>query len=204
MIPAKHFYMIRHGQSVANAQETMAGGGHDAELTDLGRQQARATHAIFKNLSIKPADIVHSHMIRARDTAAIINECLGLPMHEHPDLFEHHVGEWEGMKWKDVHPLLDKNLDPPGGEPHQEFHARIKRALTAALEPRDKPPLIVCHGGIFRGMGKLYGANFQGILNCVLYEFVPTDAPLPWTIYRHDETGRYQADWAIESQILRA
>ena len=41
MIPAKEFYMIRHGESVANRDRYFSG-NLDVALTDLGKQQAEA------------------------------------------------------------------------------------------------------------------------------------------------------------------
>lgn len=190
MLPARPFYMIRHGQSTANAQELLAGGGWDAELTDLGRQQAKDTQSIFQNLAIKPSVIIHSHLIRARDTARIINETLHLPLHEIPDVAEHNVGEWEGQPWDITRPLLDQRIDPPGGESHVTFRNRVKRGITHAIAHSDDPVLIVCHGGVFRGLGDLYGLRFHRIDNCVLYQFTPIDAPFPWQILRHGQDGQ--------------
>ena len=72
MIPSKHFYMIRHGQTEANAAQIMAG-SIDSPLTALGRQQAKNVHDILENLEIKPKTIIHSHLSRAKETAEILN-----------------------------------------------------------------------------------------------------------------------------------
>lgn len=203
MIPPKHFYMIRHGQSVANANRYMAG-SYDSPLTDLGREQAFGTHDVFERLTIKPSAIIHSHLMRARVTAEIINQRLGLTMHEDPHVAEHFVGAWERRPWEDVRPLLDQDVDPPDGESHAEFRLRIKTALTRILNQHDTPPLVVCHGGVFRAMGDLYGQEWHHIHNCVLYEFTPAEGSAPWTVYRHDETGCYPVDLSIAPHTASA
>jgi len=91
-IHLQHFYMIRHGETEANAARLMAG-SLDSPLTPKGRQQAKDTQIIIENLEIKPRAIVHSQLSRARNTAKILNTNLNLPMHEDADLAEWHAGD---------------------------------------------------------------------------------------------------------------
>jgi len=183
-ITQKKFYMIRHGQSEANAAKYFSG-NLDVSLTDKGRNQAEVARAHVEKLVDKPVQIIHSHLSRARDTATIINQNLQLPMTEISDLGEHHFGEWERESWDAKRPLFDAGENPPGGETHDEFAARVKRGLNTALE-MDGPVLIACHGGIFRAFYKLYDnfKNFNRIENCKLYSFTPNPsrAHFPWDI----------------------
>ena len=73
MIPLKHFYMIRHGETEANAARIMAG-SLDSPLTENGRRQAKTAQVIVNSLAVKPSVIIHSNLSRARETAQIINE----------------------------------------------------------------------------------------------------------------------------------
>ena len=171
MIPQKHFYMIRHGQTEANLNQIMAG-SLDSPLTDLGRQQADAARIVIEQLEIKPTRIIHSNLSRARDTANIINTNLGLPISEDPDIAEIHVGSLEGAKWADC-AFFDEWLDPPDGETFQQFFERIQRAKKRALENNPDPVLIVCHGGVFRALWKMHGHDMLGVRNCHLHEFLP-------------------------------
>lgn len=91
-ITPKAFYMIRHGETVAN-QEDWFSGSIDTPLTGLGRQQADIARQIVEQLDDQPNMIIHSHLSRARDTAAIINQNLGLPLQEDPDYAEMFVGD---------------------------------------------------------------------------------------------------------------
>ena len=185
MIPAKKFYMIRHGQSVANEAQYFSG-NLDVELTDLGRRQAAQARDVVENLVDKPVRIVHSHLQRARHTAEIINQNLQLPMSETPLLGEHHFGDWEGTKkYEPYNSAARDRGDPPNGETNHDFEQRILKGLNGALES-DALTLIACHGGVFRAFYKLYDNvdNFEAIENCVLYEFAPNDdnVSFPWTV----------------------
>lgn len=171
MIPLRHFYMIRHGETEANFSRIMAG-SLDSPLTERGRDQAREARVIVEQLEVKPASIIHSQLARARDTALIINENLKLPMTEDPDLAEIHAGEFEGAPWEQC-AFFDDFIDPPGGETFLQFFERIKCAKKRALENHPGPVLIVCHGGVFRAFWKIYGHDMPGVRNCQLHEFVP-------------------------------
>ena len=191
MIPAKHFYMIRHGETEANAAQLMAG-SHDSPLNETGRAQARTAQAILGQLKIKPKVIVHSHLSRARDTATILNEVLSVPQYEDEDLGELHAGDWEGQHYDICRPMLRGWQDPPNGETFKAFCARLKRGKTNALESYEAPVMIVSHGGVFRGLGKMFGLNTPGVFrNCHLYEFIPNSesSAFPfevWSYHLHE------------------
>lgn len=201
MLPAKPFYMIRHGETEANAARVMAG-SLDTPLTDKGRAQASVARDIAARLETKPQMIVHSHLSRARDTAQIINEGLGAPMHEDADLAEFHAGEWEGVPYDQCDGLLSGWVNPPGGETHVQFVDRIRRGKHNALSTHDAPVLLVCHGGVFRGFGKIYGLNVPGVFkNCHLYEFQPdpNNQAFPWRVWSY---GFDQDDFRQESFVF--
>ncbi len=186
-LPLKHFYMIRHGQTEANARQVMAG-STDSPLTDTGRAQAKAVQSVVQALEIKPKAIIHSDLSRARDTAHIINEVLEVPMHEEADIAEIHSGDWEGKPWAECEDLLDGWPTPPNGEAFSEFCARLRKGKKLHLEQHDGPILMVCHGGVFRGMGGIYGLNTPGVFeNCHLHEFQPDakNAHFPWKVWNY-------------------
>jgi broad specificity phosphatase PhoE len=187
MIPLKDFYMIRHGETEANAAKIMAG-SLDSPLNQNGRDQAKAVQAVVRALPVKPSVIVHSQLSRARETAEIINEALKLPLYEDPDLAELHAGDWEGVSYDQCRPLLDGWDDPPGGERFEDFFARVRRAKKKALEGHEGRVLIVSHGGVFRAFAKLYGLNIWGARNCTLHEFLPTpqNQSFPWTAHIYE------------------
>lgn len=189
MIPAKRFYMIRHGETEHNAARLLA--GHtDSMLTAKGRNQAKAVQDVMKRLAPQdtPKTIVHSNLSRARDTAGIINEVLNIPMHEDPDIAEHFCGDWEGKPYDECESMLTGWETPPNGECFDDFCTRIARSKTNTLNTHGELSLIVCHGGVFRAFGRLYGLNTPGIFkNCHLYEFEPMleNKIFPWRVWSY-------------------
>lgn len=183
MIINKAFYMIRHGETEANAAKIMAG-SLDSPLTARGRDQAAAARVILENIPIKPSVIVHSQLSRARETAEIMNENLRLPLVEDADLAEMHAGDWEGAPYDLCRSMLDGWHDPPGGETFKTFLARVKSAKNRALSAHqaDNAVLFVCHGGVFRAFAKLYERDIWGVRNCELHKFTPAPErkPFPW------------------------
>lgn len=187
-IKSHHFYMIRHGETEANLAKVMAG-SNDSPLTQTGREQAYAAQKAAKALEIKPKAIIHSHLSRARDTALILNEVLEIDMHEDSDLAEIHAGDWEGKDYADCPDLLTGWNDPPGGETYKEFMTRIIRGKNRHLDKYDGPVLIVCHGGVMRAFGRIYGLDTPAkFANCHLHEFHPlTENPeFPWNVWQYD------------------
>ncbi len=192
MIPAKPFYLIRHGQTEANAAHITAGGELDSPLTELGRTQARKIAAVIHRLEIMPTKVIHSPMSRARDTANFINAALKLAMHEFGDLREHIVGEWEGRPWEEVDPLIHANIRPKGGENRDDFGARVKRVFSEFLPAHDGPVLVVAHGGIFHSLLHIHGQSYSGgFQNCHLHYFEPDPvcAAFPWRVWQFDIEG---------------
>jgi broad specificity phosphatase PhoE len=186
MIIHKAFYMIRHGETEANAAKIMAG-SLDSPLTDKGRAQAAAARDILEQLKRPPAVIVHSQLSRARETAEIMNSNLKAKLIEDADLAEMHAGDWEGTPYDQCRAMLDGWQDPPGGETFANFLSRVKAAKNRALAKYqdERDVLFVCHGGVFRAFAKLYDVDIWGVRNCELHEFTPAPQknPFPWTAH---------------------
>ncbi|BBY45103.1 phosphoglycerate mutase [Mycolicibacterium celeriflavum] len=84
--------LVRHGQSLANVQRRLDTRPPGAELTDLGRNQARS---YAKGLTMPPAILAHSVAHRARQTAEEIAGALRLPPMELDGIHEVQVGDLE-------------------------------------------------------------------------------------------------------------
>jgi probable phosphoglycerate mutase len=192
MIPAIPFYLIRHGESEANIKNIAAGGGVDSPLSQLGKQQADALAPFMPKLPVRPSKIFHSPQIRAKETAQRINRHLNLEMIEVPELHEHLLGEWEGLSWNTIKPLVYADQEAPGGESMTTFSKRVKAVLDRILtHDLDAPPLIAAHGGTFHAIGKLYNWSFGHIKNCHLHFFDPAPSPIPWQLWQFDAHGEY-------------
>jgi broad specificity phosphatase PhoE len=94
-----HYWAMRHGQSKANLQNIIIshpenGTHEDYGLTELGQEQAKAATA---NSPLTKETIMYcSDFSRARETAHIVQQALGVPdIHVSHKLRERHFGNWE-------------------------------------------------------------------------------------------------------------
>jgi broad specificity phosphatase PhoE len=156
------FYLVRHGESEANAAHRFAG-RTDSPLTDLGRQQAEA---VAEALADVPFDrIVSSPLSRCRDTALVIARPHQLPVDLEPDLVEIDVGERTGTPFDEVRGLPEWRDDGfvawPRGETLDQVLSRAHRVITRiAAESAGQRVLVVGHGGVTR----ILMSHFLGVL----------------------------------------
>lgn len=193
MLPARPFYLIRHGQTEANVARITAGGKADSPLTGKGISQAQTLSPYLTQLEIKPQVLYHSSMSRARDTAKILNNTLKLKAIELQDLREHEMGDWDGQPWEKIEPHLERGDIPPNGEAESIFAQRIQVTYTGILtHAGDKLPIIVGHGGHFHAIGFLYEYAMSEVQNCHLHYFEPNSEwdRFPWRVWKFDIEGK--------------
>ena len=134
--------LVRHGETDWNAEGRLQ--GHtDRPLSDYGRRQARE---LADELDGEEFEAVYaSDLARARETAEILGERLGLPVVLEPDLREKNWGSWEGLT-----PAERVGVEFVG-ESTGEHTARTLRALRRIAErhPAGRV-LVVTHGGSMR------------------------------------------------------
>lgn len=190
ILPATPFFMIRHGETVMNAQRLTCGGGVDTTLSDEGRRQAFVAGQILEAMPApaRPSLIIHSDMARTRQTTEILNDRLKLPVLGDNALREHMMGEWERQRWEDVFPHLrgDPDIVPAGGESRRQFGARIQAAMARLLRDHaSERVLFVTHGGVFHSFQFMHGVNRNLFIpNAALHHFAPEPAhlPMPWKV----------------------
>jgi uncharacterized phosphatase len=144
---------IRHGQTDWNAAGRMQGTS-DIPLNDTGRQQARDAVAVLTDAQLAGAGwevIVSSPLQRARETAQIIADGLGIELGRTYDLLvERSYGEGEGLTMNEI---LERwpDREYPGLEPLDSVVARGTAALgQIADEYPGRNVVIVCHGTLIR------------------------------------------------------
>lgn len=110
MAKSLRLFLIRHGETVDNVAQLLAG-SRDSELTNHGFQQATRLGLHFKSLGLRFTHLFSSHLQRAAKTAGKIREgqlgCEGADDHAHgvpaivrlPLLMEQDFGSMEGKKW---------------------------------------------------------------------------------------------------------
>ncbi|KAI9329723.1 phosphoglycerate mutase [Obelidium mucronatum] len=155
----KRVYLIRHGETDANATGIMQGSGVNLPLSDKGRQQASALGTRFEHT---PVDvIVVSTLQRTTETAMYIKKFHpNARVVELKELVEISWGELEAKPptetitnlWRDWE---NGNFDAaaPGGESPIEVERRAVPALYDVIRnalPNEKHIAVVIHGRLIR------------------------------------------------------
>lgn len=151
--------LARHGETRENKERRFQG-QNDVPLSEKGIEQA---HALAEAAAAEERPIVAlytSPQRRARQTADVVAERLGLEPREDPRLKEVDVGDWQDRLKDDV-----EREDPdtwaafraagdrfrfPGGESFAEQQERVIAALVDITQRGDLPALVVCHRGVVR------------------------------------------------------
>jgi probable phosphoglycerate mutase len=179
------FWYLRHGETDWNRQG-LSQGNIDIPLNELGLAQAREAAVRLRNRGI--TSIVASPLSRARVTAEIVGEALGLPVTIEPDLREVSWGVHEGKpldEW--FHGWISGHTTPEGAESFAELRRRSVAGLNRAV---GQPPavLVVAHGGVFRAIRSVMKLEISGrTRNCVPMWCEPPRAPgLEWSLTLHE------------------
>ena len=135
--------LVRHGETDWNADGRLQ--GHtDRPLSEFGRLQAQRLAEELEGEQLEA--IYSSDLARARETAEIVSERLGLPVELNPDLREKDWGNWEGLI------AVERDRVEFVGESTEAHQERMLRALRRISErhPGDRRVLVVTHGGSMR------------------------------------------------------
>ena len=150
--------LARHGRTADNAPPQRIQGSRDPRLDDVGRRQAVELAAAVEPYGI--AALWTSRLLRARETAAIVGDALGLEPRVDERLAESHRGSWEGRLIEEVQREEPEAWAawlragaafrfPGGGESLAEHQERVLAAL-ADVAAGPLPALVICHGGTIR------------------------------------------------------
>jgi broad specificity phosphatase PhoE len=161
--------LIRHAQTPANVDGSIATSRPGPGLTELGLEQARAIPDAVAGERI--AAIYVSPLTRTSLTAEPLAEALGLPIVETEGLEEIEAGDLEGLTGRDavwsylgtVMAWLEGDLTRriPGGQDGVAFFDRFDRALAriAAAHADDATVVVVSHGAAIRAWVAARGSN---------------------------------------------
>lgn len=162
-----NLYVARHGQTWANVEHRYLG-SLDPELTELGRQQATQLRA---QLPARVDILATSPLLRARQTAQILSEPLGLEPQVLQAFRERHVGVFEGLTQAEAkarYPELwarnitrQWDLAPPGGESIAEVAERVRGGLQdLARRYSGRTVVLVAHGFVAKTLRGLASNDF--------------------------------------------
>jgi broad specificity phosphatase PhoE len=155
--------LARHGETDDNVPPLRFQGQRDTPLNERGRAQACELAERVAALDPPVASLWSSDLSRARETAEIVGERIGLAPQLDPRLREGWRGEWEGFLFEEIAasdperyaawraPDAEIGFGFPGGETLAQQQARVREALwDIAAGPQ--PAVAVCHGGSIRTM----------------------------------------------------
>jgi 2,3-bisphosphoglycerate-dependent phosphoglycerate mutase len=146
-------YLIRHGESVFNAEGRIQ--GHSpVPLSELGRRQGQA---VADALAGQPIDALYSSLLpRAYQTAEILSARLNLPIRSDDRLKEVNVGIFQGQVRRELDRKfpeemarwVSEDLDYalPQGESRRELIARGREVIQEIARQEHRHVAIVSHG----------------------------------------------------------
>jgi probable phosphoglycerate mutase len=158
------FYFVRHGQSEANVINQFSNQNFEIHpLTETGVGQAQALADKLREEQF--TCIYASPMLRARQTAEILNVPHKLNVQVTPALREHDAGDLEGRAdreaWEQYTQLIetwranDQDARITNGESFNDLHERFMPFVTEVAETysgSDAQIVFVGHAGIFHLM----------------------------------------------------
>lgn len=155
-LPERRLILIRHGQTEFNLGGRMQG-QLDTPLTEAGRAEAREAATELASWPI--GTVVSSDLERARDTAEVLSNALGLPFSTDSRLRETDLGDWQGKAHEEVdsvfpgqrtHWRLNPTWAPPGGETRLEVSERAATVVDELMGSdtwNAGAVMLVAHGG---------------------------------------------------------
>ena len=178
---------VRHGETEWN-QNGRWQGHTDVPLSDVGREQARRLARRLQKEGAILDQIYASDLGRALETAQIVAEAYGLPVHPLFELREMNLGSWSGLTSDQIrerfpedwarHRSREDFRRGEHGETLGEMRTRMLQTVERlAAEHPGQRLLVVTHGGPIRVLAdhiaQLGGGQPVGfILNTSLTEIV--------------------------------
>lgn len=174
-------YLVRHGQSQANADNQLAG-WYDVPLTEKGVDEARAAGEKLRGIEFEK--VYASDLMRACQTCE--NALPGIEYEKTALIREISVGEFEGLYYDqdsdDEKHRRFRNCDavrdysPGGGESHQDQLERVRTFLEMVPRRHAGNVAAFVHAGVLQCvlhvvLGQLYGGQevaFPNAMICVL------------------------------------
>ena len=172
-IRGRRFFLLRHGATELHSGKVVMG-RYDAHLSEAGQAQMVSAGQQLVGMELQTKTLYHSPLRRAKDSAALVNGALGLPMAEVDDFAEISLGVWDGRLIADVqrdYPkeyarrgeyLMSYRFDE-GSESFYMVQYRVRRALNALLTAdSSRDILIVTHAGVVKCLyGLLNGRDID-------------------------------------------
>lgn len=186
--------LLRHGQTNWNIDFRLQG-VTDIPLNETGIEQAKVAGAVLAS-AVERGDswdlILSSPLSRARDTAVMVGEAIGLSGVSIEDLLlERSFGEAEGLSHEEWKSKYSDTNHVPGGESLEQLEARSWILLQRLLDHHEgKRVLTVSHGALIRTLLRLvsngeFPREGERLGNACLSVFEHTDET-GWTVASYE------------------
>jgi len=172
--PIYHITLLRHAESVGNAEGRLQGQA-DYPLSETGRAQAAALGKRWQAEGLSFDVVIASPLTRARETAEIVAACLGAPPIEFDPLWmERNNGKISGLREEEARAFYtqDEFMNPyqpvaETGEGDWQLYLRAGQALFDIVRRPLGRYLVVSHGGtmnmaLYAILGIAPQPNYQG------------------------------------------
>lgn len=151
----KDIFLIRHGRQCSKLCNV------NVALDEAGRRQAALVGKRLRSYRLEK--IYASELLRAKETAEIINQHLGLPYEVLPDIQEIDFGGFTGRTDEEIRDVYgafqqERSLHredipyPEGGECGADVVRRVMPQLKRLWHEREKRIAVVTHGGVIRSV----------------------------------------------------
>ena len=150
-------YLVRHAETTAQPEQII---GHtDVGLSSAGKKNVAK---LIKSWKLEPPEKLYcSDLLRAKQTAEIINKNWQLEIEEHKQLRELNFGLWENKLWDEAynsdteffnHWAENWHIEPtPMGECFEDIISRCHDWISCIMTT-DSPTVIVAHAGSLRAI----------------------------------------------------
>lgn len=177
----KDFYVFRHGETELNKQKRWQGSGMDYDLNENGVKQAQGLIEKLKDKGLEK--IFSSPLIRAKHTADVVADALGIEVEVRDDLRECFYGEAEGQLIADLQknvPEIVNNWNNPnyfnirfeGGESKKDALDRVLAELAKITSEDFNVAGVAIHGGTMGAMLNYLHYDFDKLANCAAFHLV--------------------------------
>lgn len=151
----KEIFLIRHGRQSSKLCNV------DVALDEAGKRQAELLGERLRTYHLKK--MYSSDLLRARETAEIVNRCLHVPYEVLPDIQEINFGGFTGKTDEEIRNTYaefryERSLHredlpyPEGGECGRDVIRRVMPQIQKICEAPEERVAVVTHGGVIRSL----------------------------------------------------
>lgn len=160
-------YVARHGETNKNKNGLLLGQTEE-ELNEIGVQQAHELGNKLQDLNIDL--IISSSMIRARQTAEIVDSYLEKQIIFETRLIERNIGKWEGLTFDEMSEKYQKGFTPQmaydntpiNGESSEQVKRRVFAVLDEIkLKSTEGNILIIAHSFVSKMINKYFNPDIS-------------------------------------------